>query len=208
VLIYLAEDHQLVAIGISTLLKKVEGVEDVKIFANGKELIQECNKKKPNFIFLDFEMPVMDGRETLLKCNEILPSVPCCMLTMMNEKAVVEECIQLGAKGFINKNCTFQELQEAIFTIQKGEVFYSNEILQYLSGIKKHVQNVQLKEPLSERELEVLKLLCDGFSPKEIADQLFLSPRTVDTHKNNIMQKFEVNTVSKLISVALKNKLV
>lgn len=206
--LYLADDHKLVATGIASVLREIQGVEQVHIFPNGKELLQAVKEKIPDFVFLDVEMPVMDGKKTLENLLKLYPGIPCCMLSMVDEKSIIEEFIQMGAKGFLHKDSNLDELSNAIINIKKGENFFSNEILKSLSGVLKKRHSVDLVEPLSERELEILKYICDGFSPKEIADKLFLSHRTVDTHKNNIMQKFEVNTVSKLISVALKNKVV
>lgn len=196
------------ATGIASVLREIQGVEQVHIFPNGKELLQAVKEKIPDFIFLDVEMPVMDGKKTLENLVKLYPGIPCCMLSMVDEKSIIEEFIQMGAKGFLHKDSNLEELSNAISSIKKGEIFFSNEILKSLSGVLKKRHSVDLVEPLSDRELEILKYICDGFSPKEIAEKLFLSHRTVDTHKNNIMQKFEVNTVSKLISVALKNKVV
>jgi DNA-binding NarL/FixJ family response regulator len=208
-LIYLADDHELVAQGISNLLQKIEGVETVKNFKNGKELFNACFTQKPDLIFLDYEMPVWDGKMTLENLKKDSPKLPVFMLSMLNEKFVIQACINAGAKGFLNKDCSFEELNEAFLSLQTDSVYYSSEVQNSLKGkSNKNTANLNLKEEISEREMEVLKLLCDGLSPKEIADKIFLSPRTVETHKNNIMQKFEVNSVAKLISIAIKNRIV
>jgi DNA-binding NarL/FixJ family response regulator len=208
-LIYLADDHELVAQGISTLLRKIEGVEIVNIFKNGKELFNACCVQKPDLIFLDYEMPVWDGKITLENLKKDFPKLPIFMLSMLNEKSVIQACITAGAIGFLNKDCSFEELNEAFLSLQTDSVYYSSEVQNSLKGkSNKNTANLNLKEEISEREMEVLKLLCDGLSPKEIADKIFLSPRTVETHKNNIMQKFEVNSVAKLISIAIKNRIV
>ena len=129
------------------------------------------------------------------------------MLSILNEKFIIEDCIKKGASGYLNKDCSLQELSEAIQSTA-GEVYYSKEVLKILSGIHKPTGGFTLSEPLSERESEILGLLCEGLSPKEIAGKLFLSTRTIETHKTNIMQKFDVSTVGKLISLAIKNKIV
>jgi DNA-binding NarL/FixJ family response regulator len=208
VLVFIVDDHHLVAKGIASLLLKIEGVEAVDIFSNGRELLQAIKSKNSQLIFLDIEMPELNGEQTIEILQELYPEIPCCMLSMIDEKAVVEKFIQKGARGFMHKDSTFEELREAVQSILQGKIFYSKETLKALSGIKRVSSSFKPIEVLSERESEILGLLCDGLSPKEIAERLFVSPRTVDTHKNNIMQKFEVNTVSKLISVALKNKIV
>jgi DNA-binding NarL/FixJ family response regulator len=207
--VFLADDHELVAHGISTLLQKIEGVEAVKTFKNGKELFNACFIQKPDLIFLDYEMPVWDGKLTLENLKRDFPKIPVFMLSMLNEKSVIQACISIGAKGFLNKDCSFEELSDAFLSLKSDEIYYSLEIQNSLQGkSNKNVSNLNLKEEISEREMEILKLLCDGLSPKEIADKLFLSHRTVETHKNNIMQKFEVNSVAKLISIAIKNRIV
>jgi DNA-binding NarL/FixJ family response regulator len=205
--IFLADDHHIVAKGIATLLEGIEEVESVSIFQNGKELIQELNKEKPDLIFLDLLMPVMDGRETLKMCTKLIPTIPCCMLSMINEKPTIMDCIDLGAKGFIHKNCTVEELKEAMHEILAGEIFYSKETLKYLSGIKKNNGFSVAKANLTERELEILEFICEGLTSKEIGDKLNLSSRTIESHKKNMMQKFNVNNVTKLVSIVLKNKI-
>jgi len=153
-------------------------------------------------------MPIWDGRKTLVELKNKFADLRCNMLSMNNEKAIIDDCIAKGALGYLSKDCTLDELQEAIRNTTP--VYFSKAVLTHLSGYQnlKPEQQLLLNEPLTEREVEILTLLCDGFSPKEIADKLFVSNRTVDTHKTNIMQKFEVNSVGKLISVAIKNKIV
>lgn len=206
--IFLADDHQLVANGITSLLKEIDFVSSVSIFSNGKELTQALKAEIPDFILLDVEMPIFNGIQAIELISNLYPGIPCCMLSMVNDKTIIEKCISLGAKGFLNKDCSTVELQEAISSILKSETYYSKEALKSLCGLKKPTSENQDLFEITDRELEVLALLCDGFSPKEIAEKLFLSHRTVETHKNNIMKKFEVNSVTKLISIALKNKIV
>ena len=152
-------------------------------------------------------MPIWDGRKTLVALKERLPDLRCMMLSMNNEKEIIDDCIEKGASGYLNKDCTEDELHEAVTS--KG-IYFSKDVLINLAGYQKNSKpkGFQLQEPLTARELEILALFCEGMTPKEIADKIFLSPRTVETHKKNIMEKFDVSTVGKLISVALKNNLV
>ncbi len=207
--IFLADDHELVAQGLSTLLLQIQTVGKVEVFKNGKELFQACLNTKPDFIFLDYEMPVWDGKETLIQIKKNLPKIPVLMLSMLNEKSIIKECIQLGASAYLHKDSSTEELHEAIESTSRSEIYYSNEVKKALSGaIKNQSGQITLKEEISEREMEILKLLCDGLSPKEISEKLFLSQRTVETHKTNIMHKFDVNSIAKLISIAIKNRIV
>lgn len=206
--IYLADDHNLVAKGIASIMLQITNIESVEIFSNGKELYDACVKKLPTVVFLDVEMPIWDGRTTLVALKEKFPTLRCLMLSMLNEKLMIEDCLEKGASGYLNKDCSVIELQEAIFST--NEYYFSKEALKSMSGFSKKTieKDYQLTDPLTERELEVLALLCEGLSPREIADKIYLSPRTVETHKKNIMQKMEVNSIGKLISVALKNNLI
>jgi DNA-binding NarL/FixJ family response regulator len=207
-LTYLADDHQIVAAGIAALLRSTEQFDDVRIFADGKSLWTACKTRRPDMVFLDYEMPGWSGMDTLKQLKQDMPGIPVLMLSMNAEKAIIEACIQHGASGYLSKDSTPDELADALTEVQKGEIYYSREVLKAMAGIKtKKITTRTLDVALSARELEVLKLICDGLTPKEIADKLYLSKRTVDTHKTNIMQKFEVSSVGKLISLTLQSNL-
>lgn len=207
--IFLADDHELVASGIASILHNCIEKATVSVFKNGKLLYEACNHQSPDLIFLDYEMPVWDGKTTLTELKKFKAEIPVLMLSMLNEKAIIQDCITNGAIGFLNKDCSLSEFKEAIQSAIDKEVYYSREALKALSGVSNSTPTNLLQSfEFSEREIEILKLLCDGLSPKEIAEQLFVSPRTVEKHKDNIMQKMEVNSVAKLISTALKNKLI
>ena len=206
--IYLADDHNIVAQGLASIIRQIPEVAELEVFQDGKSLFDACLVKQPDVVFLDIEMPIWDGRKTLVELKNRFPDMRCNILSMNNEKAIIDDCISKGASGYLSKDCTLDELQEAI--VNTTEIYFSKEVLKHLSGYgkTKGEQQFLLTEPLTEREVEVLTFLCDGLSPKEIADKMHLSPRTVETHKTAIMQKFDVNSVGKLISVAIKNKVV
>ncbi len=206
--IFIADDHNIVAKGIASIFQKIDSKLKVEIFSNGKELYDACEKQLPHIVFLDIDMPVWDGRKTLVELKKTFPQLRCMMLSMNNEKEIIDDCINNGANGYLNKDCTETELYEAITT--KEEIYFSLDVLKKLSGYQKtnNIHKLNLQEPLTDRELEILALFCEGLSPKEIGEKIYLSPRTVETHKKNIMHKMDVNSIGKLISVALKNKLV
>lgn len=207
--VYIADDHNIVAKGIATLIAKFSEVEKVEIFPNGKELYNACCNIKPDVVFLDMGMPIWDGKTALIELKKKFPTLRCIMLSMYNEKEIINDCIHNGASGYLNKDCSEIELRQAI--IAKDEIYYSKKVLTALNDTDEHTQNSEifpLKEQLSKREIDILTLLCEGMNPKEIAKKLFLSIRTVETHKTNIMTKFEVNSVGKLISLVLKNNVI
>ena len=207
--IYLADDHEIVAEAIANLLSKIKGVANVKTFANGKLLYSACLLNMPDLIILDMEMPIWNGITALKNLVEIT-SVPIIMLTMNDEKSIVEESIKLGAKGYLHKNCNQDELNDAIQTVLNGKLFLSEEIKKTMIGLKAPTGNFtyKLTEPITDKEFEVLTLVCEGLTSKEIGEKLFMSSRTVETRKNNLMQKFNVQTTGKLIALAIKNKIV
>lgn len=206
--IYYADDHEIVASSIANLLNSIDGVAHVKTFNNGRELFMECITKAPSLVILDMEMPGWSGLETLKKIREFA-LFPVLMLSMNDEKSVITDCMRSGANGYLNKNCTVKELQEAIETVLRGDIFLSEEIKKILVGFSNAGNSsFDLAEPLTDKEYEVLKFVCDGLSSKEIGEKLFLSPRTIETHKTNLMKKFNVQTTGRLISLAIKNKIV
>ena len=208
--IYLADDHQLVADGLSQVLKTIEGVKSVRVFENGKELYKAVMSQIPDIVLLDIEMPEWDGIHTLEQLKSNYSNIPCLMLSMLDEKSVIEECIKKGASAYLHKDSKASELKEALETVCQGNIYFSQEALKVLSGKRKSMapDDFELLEPITERELEILGHLCDGLTSKEIGLKLFVSHRTVETHKNNLMQKFAVKTTGKLISLAIKNKII
>jgi two-component system response regulator DegU len=207
--IYLADDHEIVAKAMANLLTSLPNVTAVKTFCNGWELYNACLYKMPGLIILDMEMPEWNGRETLKKLVEIT-STPVIMLTMNDERKVIEEAIKEGAKGYLHKNCKLNELQNAIDVVMEGNIYLSEDTKKIMVGLKQSstAPTNTFTEALNDKELEVLKLVCDGLTSKEIGEKLFLSPRTVETRKTNLMQKFNVQTTGKLIALAIKNKIV
>lgn len=210
-LIYLADDHTIVANALSSLLLSIDPSLSIRTFSNGKELYDASILQQPDLILLDIEMPVWDGRKTLSEITHRFPGLPCLILSMNSEKSIIQDCINNGAKAYILKDATMAEFKEAFEQVKAGKIYFSLEILKVLSEKSAPTEVIGQSNthvPLSTRELEILKLICDGLSPKEIGDALFLSHRTVETHKKNIMDKLEVNSVSKLIVTAIKNNIV
>lgn len=206
--VYIADDHNLVLKGIANIMQQMPEIESLQIFHNGKQLYEACIQQMPHLVFLDLKMPVWDGRKTLVELKAKYPALRCIVLSMNNEKEIIDDCIAKGASGYLYKDCTEDEVREAINSAD--EIYFSREVLKQLAGYTNSNNKNHFKptEPLTEREYEILKLLCEGMTPKEIADKIYLSHRTVEVHKHNIMDKFQVSSVGKLISIALKNNLI
>jgi DNA-binding NarL/FixJ family response regulator len=206
--IFLADDHAIVAQGVASLLQSLPLVAEVHIFSTGKRLYQELESKQPNIIILDIEMPEWSGIETLQHIKKKY-DIPCMMLSMNDEKYIVQECLKHGANGYMSKDCTMQEFADALAVIIDGGTYIADSINKILISKKTMDNNVfELNAPITNRELEILAEICEGLTCKEIADKLYLSARTVETHKKSIMSKFGSHTTGKLVSLAIKHKYV
>lgn len=206
--ILLADDHQLVRKGFRALLEEIEFVEVVGEAANGKEALSLLrNGAKPDIALLDYEMPLMNGLEATEAIKRDFLGVKVIMLTMLQSKELVQEAVSKGVSGFLFKNTSPEDLMDAIQRVAGGDTYFSSEVT--LTLLKPaHHPDAPLLALLSDREMEILKLVAQGLSSTEIGQQLFISPRTVDTHRNNILQKLEVPGIAGLVQFAVRNKLV
>lgn len=203
----LADDHQLVRKGFRALLEELEFVEIVGEAANGKEVISLLRSGvRPQVALLDYEMPVMNGLEATLEIRRDYFGVKVIMLTMLQSKELVQEAVEKGVSGFLFKNTSLEELSDAIRRVAAGDTYFSSEVALTLLKSAPNPDS-PLLALLSERETEILKLVAQGLSSAEIGRQLFISPRTVDTHRNNIIHKLDVPGIAGLVQFAVRNKL-
>lgn len=203
----LADDHQLVRKGFRALLEELEFVEIVGEAANGKEVISLLRSGvRPQVALLDYEMPVMNGLEATLEIRRDYFGVKVIMLTMLQSKELVQEAVEKGVSGFLFKNTSLDELSDAIRRVAAGDTYFSSEVALTLLKSAPNPDS-PLLALLSERETEILKLVAQGLSSAEIGRQLFISPRTVDTHRNNIIHKLDVPGIAGLVQFAVRNKL-
>jgi len=206
--ILLADDHQLVRKGFRALLEELDYVDVVGEAANGQEAIGLLRRGvKTDIALLDYEMPVLNGLETLDQIKRDFFGVKVILLTMLNQRELIQSAVEKGVNGFLFKNASLDELSEAIRRVSKGEQYFSSEVTLTLLKTAQNPDHTLLRQ-LTEREIEVLRLVAQGFSSTEIGAQLFISPRTVDTHRNNLIQKLGVNGIAGLVQFAIKNKLV
>ncbi len=206
--ILLADDHHLVRKGFRALLEELDFAEVTGEAANGQELIGLLRRGvKAEVVLLDYEMPVLNGLETLEQIKRDFFGLKVILLTMLNQRELIQKAVEKGVDGFLFKNASLDELSEAIRRVARGETYFASEVTLTLL---KPVQNPDqaLLQHLTEREIEVLRLVAQGFSSTEIGAQLFISPRTVDTHRNNLIQKLDVNGIAGLVQFALRNKLI
>lgn len=206
--ILLADDHHLVRKGFRALLEELDFVEIAGEAANGREVISLLRSGiRPDVILLDYEMPVMNGLEAVEAIKRDFFGTKVIMLTMLQSKELVHEAVEKGVSGFLFKNASLEELGDAIRRVARGEQYFASEVA--LALLKPSTNpDAPLLAQLTEREIEILQLVAKGFSSAEIGQTLFISPRTVDTHRNNIIQKLGVQGIAGLTQFALKNKLI
>ena len=214
--IILVEDHQIVRDGIKALLAEGPDIEIIGEAQNFSELREILNSKLPDIIIMDISLPETSGIEITTYITEKYQSTKVLILSMYTEEDFIFNAIKAGAKGYLPKNTTRKELLDAISAIHNGAEFYSdtisNIILKSYVNKAKSADNKNVKinkeDLLTHREIEILKHYAEGYSNQEIADKLFISIRTVESHKNHIMQKLELKSTVDLIKFAIKNKIV
>jgi DNA-binding NarL/FixJ family response regulator len=212
--VILVDDHQIVRDGIKSLLSTDKNIDIIAEASDGDELLDELKHYKPDVIIMDISLPDKSGIEILKIVNKEYPQIKVLILSMYTNEDYIFNAIKSGAKGYLPKNTSRKILVEAIYKIHNNENYFSDEISNIiLKSYVKKVQNTEekpdnKKELLSPRELEILKLFVEGKANQEIADKLFINIRTVESHKNHIMQKLELNSTVDLIKFAIKNKIV
>lgn len=206
--IILVDDHKLFREGLKLLLENLDYINNVYEAANGEEFLKLVEKKQPDIVFMDIEMPVMDGITATRQVLELHPGLNIIALSMYGDENYYTPMINAGAKGFILKNSGIQDVETAIHNVVSGNNYFSQEILnRLLNGIRKKSKTKKSDE-LTEREEEVLFHICKGLSNQEIADTLYLSKRTVDKHRENLLAKTNSKNTAGLVMYAVKNGIV
>ncbi len=206
--IVIADDHQMFIDGIKSLLKNETKLNFVYEANNGEDALSYINKNKIDLLITDISMPGMNGADLTKKIKHEFPQIKVLVLTMFNDPAIINEILQSEAEGYILKNTGKQELLNAINRIMDDGTYYSNEVMSImLKHNRKKANPTETKEELTQRELEILKLVCEELTTADIAEKLFISPRTVDTHRKNILEKTQSKTIVGLIKYAFENNI-
>lgn len=203
--IFLVDDHTLFREGLRFLLSDDELISEIYEAENGKVLLQNILDIKPDIILMDIEMPEMNGIEATKECCKIYPEAKVIALSMYANENFYTEMIDAGAKGFLLKNSKFEDVKKAIIDVYKGKNFFSPEILDAIIKNLNRKKYIKHNSELTEREIEVLYNICKGMSNHEIAELLFISKRTVDKHRENILLKTESRNTAALVIYAIKN---
>jgi DNA-binding NarL/FixJ family response regulator len=205
--ILLVDDHRLIRDGIRFYLESEEDISIVGEASNGKEglIFLEKNRGGVDIVLTDISMPEMNGVDFTLAIQKQFPDLKVIALTMIKDSQYVKQMLQAGASGYLLKNAREKEIKEALHIVNKGGTYYAQEatqaIMDFMSKKKKSDDVVSI----SAREKEVLRLIIDEMSNQEIADKLFISIRTVEAHKRNLLEKTNSKTLAGLVKYAMNN---
>lgn len=212
--VLLADDHPLARKGVLAMLRTSNDFAIVGEAENGKEAVEKAEKYTPDVVILDAIMPEMSGLEATKLIRKKLPGTQVLILTGYEDEQHLYQIIQAGASGYVLKTSRKEEIFAAIHAVAKGERYFSSAVSQLmLEGYLRRAEGKKKASakgsiPLTKREIEILKLVAEGLSNQEISDKLFISPRTVDTHRTNLMRKLDIHDVASLVRYAIEHGLV
>jgi two-component system, NarL family, response regulator NreC len=208
--ILICDDHTLFVEGIKAMLRHEPSLEIVGEARDGRQAVDLVKELKPDVILMDVSMPDMNGFDATRRVREFDVGVKVLILSMHDEEELVARCLEAGAAGYIIKDAPASQLLYAIETVQKGERYLSPAVLKkVVQGYVKNTNRPQTSyDRLTPREREILKLLAEGLTVKEVATRLDLSVKTVEVHKHNLMKKIDVHDRGELIKYAIQRKLI
>lgn len=200
--VFIVDDHYMVIEGIRSLLQNEREIEWMGHATNAASCLGFLKMQQPDIIFMDVNLPDLSGTELCRQVKQLYPAVLVIGLSTFNQQPVVRNMMENGASGYVLKNATKPELLNAIAEVMAGKTYLSMEVA---VSLRKKTEELPL---ISRREREVLQLIADGFTNAEIAEKLFISVPTVNTHRKSLLAKFNVNNTAGLIKLAVKHNLV
>ena len=211
--IALVDDHSLFRRGMKMLLSSQADFEVVVEAGSGEEFLQAQAESKVDLVFMDYSMPGINGAETTERALEIDPELKVISLSMFGDNAYYSKMVESGAKGFLLKDSEFDEVLLAVRTVCEGGTYFSPQLMESISFAMTSYPysvggDIAEEDRLSEREVEILVGICQGLSTQEIADKLYISKRTVDKHRANILEKSGSKNTASLVVYAIKHGLV
>jgi DNA-binding NarL/FixJ family response regulator len=207
--ILIVDDHKLIRQGIAQFLENDEKYVLTGEASEGIEALEFLKSNEVDLVLTDISMPHMDGIELAKNIHSEYPDIKIVGLTIMNDNNHIKKLMNAGAVGYILKNCSESELKKALDKVMDGETYYSPEATEtVMNSLMKKKNTISVDMPLTTREKEVLELIVKEFSNQEIADKLFISLRTVDAHKRNLLEKTGAKNIAGLVVYAINHNLV
>ena len=210
--VFITDDHEMYLEGLSLLLDKQEGIEVIGTATSGKALLEQIRDLQADILLLDVYLPDLGEEEILQQIRSIRPDLRIIYLTLLRGTRYIHKLSKYNIQGYILKNASLDELLQALRSVCDGGSYFSKDI--HIGDRDEDFRNTitiedkQIDEILSRRELEVLRLICKEYSNAEIADKLYLSVSTVETHRKNLIAKLGVNNTVGLVKFALRNNLI
>lgn len=200
----IVEDHPIVIQGLRTLLENMESIVLAGSFITGADFIDFLKKNEVRIVLLDIMLPDANGMDLCLEIKKISPGT--CILALSNqaERSIIMQTLQNGASGYLLKNSSEEELTFCVYEALKGEITFSREVKEIIARPGR--TEFKGRPQLTKREKQILRMISEGKTSAEMAEELFLSPLTIETHRRNLLQKFEVKNVAELIAAAIHQK--
>lgn len=202
----IVDDHPVVIQGIKNMLQHDMFMNVATAFTDGKSLMTFLENNRPDLILMDITLPDIKGIELCLIVKKKYPEICIIMLSNRSERSIILQCVQNGASGYLLKNSSVEELSNCIRKALSGDIVFCSEVKEILN--KPSAADFRSLPRLTKREKEILNLVTEGKTSNSIAKELFLSPLTVETHRRNLMQKFDVKNTAELIREAIKNNII
>jgi DNA-binding NarL/FixJ family response regulator len=207
--ILIADDHDIIREGIKNILRNQAAYEIAGEAQDGEEVLQKVASLKPDILLLDITMPKKSGLEIISQIQRLSKKTSILIISVHKADAYVMQALKAGVRGYLNKENAADDLLPALRKITAGQIYLSADVSTYLlEKASKGPEELAKEKLLSEREEQVLRLVAEGKTAKEIADALFISARTAENYKNNILKKLGLHKTSDLIKYAIKNKIV
>lgn len=212
--VLIADDHPMVLEGIKNSLANSSTINVVATVNNGQKVLDFIKHKSVDIILLDIDMPILNGLDCTKMILEDYPNQKVVILSMHQDKYVIKKAVDIGAKAYLIKTIDHKELVFALEKINSGESYFNADVTQVLLSKEKittpktSLQNAHLVDELTKREKEIIKLICSGLNNSQVGEKLFISSKTVDTHRTNIMRKLDIHNVVGLVKFAFQHNLI
>ena len=206
--VIVADDYDVIREGIKNILSETPEYEVVAEAATGDEVLEKVERLKPDFLLLDITMPQKSGLDIIEQLLHISPETKVIIVTMHRAHIYISKAFKLGVKGYLHKENVVEDLIPALKKVGRGEVYVSSQLSQYLIERITNQEGDVKKVELTTRENDILRLVVEGMTAKEIAEALFISPRTVENYKNALLKKLGLHKTADLIKYAIKYKIV
>lgn len=209
--IIIADDHEVVRQGLRAILERQPGWQVLAEACNGREAVEKTVALHPDVVVLDIAMPEMNGLEAARQICKSADNTGVLILTMLESEQVVREVLRCGARGYVLKTDAARDLVAAVTAVQQGKAFFTSTVAQVvLDGYLKHEGRGAAADPsrLTDRERQIVQLLAEGKSNKEVAAALGISTKTAETHRANIMHKLDFHSLSELVRYAIRNEII